>query len=541
MVKLSDFFSSLESFSDQDKGKNQGISEAEACSYDYLSSNIYRTTANKKELYNEYRDMANYSEVADAIDDIVTEAIVPDQNNQLISMKLLDDDLSSNENIVAILQQEFDYIMNDVLDVNTNLEDLYRKFYIEGELYGELTITPSKKEEGIKDIRILPSYTMMPEYDENHVPNKFIQNLNTVNLSVQATADKKTTSTEIKFDENQIAYVNSGLVNTEKNLVYSNLERAKVAYRQLKWMESAVLIYRITRAPERRIFYIDVGKLPKNKSDSYIKNIIKKYQNKKIYNPTTGNVDVGKDLLHMTEDFYFPRRSDGSGSSVDTLPGAQNLNELGDLFYFLNKLYKSLKVPVSRIKSSSVGGGGEGELGTEGGGTATEVNRDEIKFSKYVDKSRKRFADFFYQVLFTHLKFKGLFDKYNISRQNLAIVFNEGNHWKELVNLNLLTAKIEVFERMAAFPEHFSKEYLMREVMNFNEDELTKNKELFKYDKDYGMGDEPDSEFGDETETEESPEEDIETDDPDTPLPLRDKLLGNTDKPKNKIVLNQKQ
>ena len=360
------------------EGDPQGIGEAQVQGWDFLNNNVYNTILAKEPMIKEYRQMSLYPEIADAIDEITNEAIIPDKNNQIISMKVLDAELGKNENVLKNLQKEFDYIKNNILEFDTTGEDLFRKFYVEGELYGELIVDKDNPKKGLSGIQILPSMSMVIKYDERQNPENFTQKLKNVrikdNKSINSMKD------EIEFSPSQIAYVNSGLVNYGKNVVFSYLERAKVAYRQLKWMENSLLIYRITRAPERLVFKIDVGKLPKNKAEEYLKKVINNYRNKKVYNPSTGEVDVGKDLLAMNENFYFPTRGDGIGSTVEQLPGAQNLDQIVDVSYFLKKLYKSLKIPASRLDIPATGTTPE---------TGTEISRDEVKFSKYVGSIRK--------------------------------------------------------------------------------------------------------------------------------------------------------
>jgi len=483
---------------------SQGVSESQSSAFNGIQSQIHKPSGSKKQLIDEYREMSHFPEIADAIDEIVTEAIVADEDNQYMSLNILDQEISDNDNKVKNLTKEFNHIVNTVLDFNNTAEDLFRKFYIEGELFGEKVIDRDKIKEGIQAIKLLPASTMKVKYDDNSNPEIFIQDLEGTNIQLKH-KDRNITDNSIEFDTNQIAYVNSGIINIDAGLTYSYLERAKIPYRQLKWMEDSVLIYRITRAPERRVFYIDVGKLPKTKADAHIKNLIKKYKNRRVYNPTTGEVDVGKDFLHMTEDFYFPVRPDGPGSRVETLPGAANLNEILDLLYFLKKLYKALKVPLSRATGATAS---LSNIGEEGGGGTTgtlgEITNDEIKFAKYVTSIRKRFGDFIFQIFETHLKLKGIWDQYDLDKEKISIIFNENNEWKELRHLDIIRARTEIFNELSdgyEKTEIFSLNWLYKNIMQFNDTEIADMKEQIKQQKIEGVGEEEEDEFGGEVPT----------------------------------------
>jgi len=469
--KIKDIFKSLKPYNRKQAGKSEGISEAEVQSYDFLTASIYGVGEGKKAQYAEYLDMSLYPEVADAIDMIVNEAIQYSvEDGSVVGLKIIDEKLQE-ENISKNILAEFDYVVNTLFDFDSNADDLFRKFYTEGELFIELTVNPDKPEKGVQGIRILPSYSMTVEYDDNQNPKKYTQNLIDLNLSVKTDDYKKSTKTEIEFQPEQIAYINSGLVDHEKNQVFSYLERAKVPYRQLKWLENAVIIYRIVRAPERRVFYIDVGKMPKNKADQYIQDLIRRYKNKKIYNPATGEVDSGSDVLSMTEDYYFPVHSGTTGSRVDPLPGGQMVGELGDVTYFLRKLYRALKVPFS----GSITQSGE-DMGGEV--TATEINRDEIKFALYVVKIRERFLNILYQVFLTHLNLKGLVEKYNIDKSKVSIFFKEHNAWKEKKNLEFLSQQAEILDAYVNYiGTLLPKEFLYKKIMNLSDDEIETLKE----------------------------------------------------------------
>lgn len=453
-------------------GTGTGISEIEALASENISNLIYSGSKNKKELYREYREMALYPEVADSLDEIKAEAIVQDVDGKIVTLNILDPDLSENENIVKNLQKEFDYIVTKVLDFDSNAWDLFGKFYVEGELYAELMVDEDKKESGIQGVRYLPPYTMKIEYGDNQEPLGYKQDLKGMNLPLKHRLDGELArKQEIPFEPTQIAYINSGMIDFKKNLVYSYLERAKVAYKQLKWMENALIVYRITRAPERRVFYIDVGKLPKHAADEYVQSLITKFKNKKVYNPSTGDIDTGRDTLSMEEDFFFPTRSDGTGSKVETLPGGQGLGELGDVEYFLRKLYKALKVPQMRMMDPG---------NPYNPGRSNEVTRDEVKFTKYIQSIRSRFSDFLYQIYFTHLQLKGLYSQYNLDKTKISIKFTENNTWRELKELEMKRARIDIFKDQMEFKDVFPVKYLLKDTLRLSDDDISDIEDLME-------------------------------------------------------------
>ena len=431
----------------------------------WYHDSIYATTSSKKKLLCEYREMAMYPEVAEALDEICDEAIVPDDQDEVIKLQIDNEKIAKNKNKSANLQKEFDFVMNDILNVNDNAFTLFRKFYTEGELYGELVIDDAKPKVGVQKISYLPAESMTMEYDT-------FGNVKTYSQLVE----KKNTRTDIKvtFKPSQIAYVNSGIFSTDKTMPLSYLERAKISYRQLKWMEDALIIYRIVRAPERRVFTVDVGNMQKGKAEKYMNDIVTRYRQKKIYNPATGKIDVGKQVLSMVEDIWLPKRSDGAGPSVESLPGGESLGEITDVLYFVKKLYKALKVPTLRLEEEG-GGGSYMPRGQE-----NDITRDEIKFSKYVVRVRNRFSKFFMQVFITHLKLKGLWNQYQLTTADLKLIFNQENEWRETKKLNALRERLELFSQMKEYEnEVYSLDWMKKNILKMSDEEIKENEKGF--------------------------------------------------------------
>ena len=443
-------------------------------SMEYYHNSIYGTTSDKTRLAKEYREMSMFPEVADALDEICDEAIVPDDQGEILSLRFDDETLLKNKNKTKNLQKEFDYVINKLLKFNDDGFNLFRKFYVEGELYGEMVINPKSPKQGLKKIVFLPPETITPLYDDYNNIEGFVQKIEG--------GVKKSTDSIVKFSSEQISYVNSGIFSSDKRVPLSFIERAKVAYRQLKWMEDALIIYRIVRAPERRVFTVDVGNLPKKKAEEYMNNIIRRYKQKKIYNPATGEIDVGKQVLSMIEDFWLPKRADGSGPSVETLDGGSNLGEIDDVIYFVKKLYTALKVPTKRMDEENSGGV------YQPNGKGGEIDRDEIKFAKYVVRVRNRFIKFLTQIFVKHLQLTGLWKQYKLDEDMFSFIFNEENEWRETKKLENFRERLDIFREAkehSADPEKaiYSTEWLMKEILKMSDEDIEENKKLIEKDR----------------------------------------------------------
>jgi len=457
-----------------------GFSNFETFSINSYYTSIYQIAADKRKLINDYRAMAMFPEVADALDKICDEAIVVDDNNEVLSLQINDEKLSKNQNVIKNLQKEFEYIIDKVLDFNTNGFTYFRKFYIEAELFAEMVINPKKPKDGIKKINVLPPETMITEQDKFGENTKFVQKIipdSSTHQNYLSVIRNSSQEEEIEFSSEQIAYVNSGLFCSERNVYLSYLERAKIAYRQLKWLEDALIVHRLVRAPEKLAFNIDVGNLPKNKAEVFLNEIIQKYKQKKVYNPSTGEVDVGRNVISMIENFYFPKRADGSGTTVDTIGGTSNFaDSIDDIMLFVKKLYKALKVPTKRLDEDS--GNEYYPRGAEG-----TVNREEIEFSKYVQRVRVRFSDFVYQVFVKHLELIGLWKQYKLTKDQIVIQFNVENEWRESKKLANFRERLELFAEALQYTpgeeeqkKVYSLEYLQKTILRMSDDEIQEMK-----------------------------------------------------------------
>ena len=437
---------------------------------------IEGTYKNEVELIRRYREMALHPEVDSAIEDIVNEAIVSDLNDSPVEIEL--SNLNASEGIKKILRDEFKNI-KDLLDFDKKSHEIYRNWYVDGRLYYHKVIDLKKPEEGIKELRYIDAAKMkfvrhakkqakdlgvqarvkeltsqdmaFPEIEEYFV---YTPKANYPTGNPAAAGDQK----GVKFSKDSISYCTSGLVDRNKGSTLSYLHKSIKALNQLRMIEDSLVIYRLSRAPERRIFYIDVGNLPKVKAEQYLRDVMSRYRNKLVYNANTGEIRDDKKMMSMMEDFWLPRREGGRGTEITTLPGGQNLGELTDVEYFKKKLYKALNVPISRIE-------GDGGFNL---GRSSEILRDELKFSKFVGRLRKRFSVMFLDMLKTQLLLKNVVtpEDWETMSEHIQFDFLYDNHFSELKEAELMENRIN----LAALAEpyvgkYFSQDYVRRKII----------------------------------------------------------------------------
>ncbi len=361
------------------------------------------TAKNEVELISRYREMAMQPEIESAIDDIVNEAIVKDDDGQVTNIVL--DNLNQPEKIKKAIKEEFQNILR-ILNYNNMASDIFRRYYIDGRLFYNVIIDKENPVAGIKELRYIDPRKLrkVRELKKQKDDKTGAEVVNVAN-EYYIYNDKVVTGSStnygpvgVRITTDSIISVVSGLMDSRRAVVLSYLHKAIKPLNQLRMIEDATVIYRISRAPERRIFYIDVGNLPKLKAEQYLRDIMVKYKNKLVYDANTGEVRDDRKFLSMMEDFWLPRREGGKGTEITTLPGGQNLGELEDVKYFQKKLYNSLSVPISRLESNqgfSIG-------------RVAEVTRDELKFAKFVDRVRNKFSDIFDQALRVQCVLKGI-------------------------------------------------------------------------------------------------------------------------------------
>ena len=457
---------------------------------------VYKT---ENDLIRRYRTMSIYPECDSAIEDIVHEAIVSDTNDSPVSIDL--DNLNASDGIKKKVREEFKFIL-ELLDFDKKAHEIFRNWYIDGRLYYNKVIDQKNPQEGIQELRYIdaskcryvrklkkqdktvgnvrddfgrsanPTAYNFPEIEEYFM---YTPDMGTARGGYAGNAQKG-----IKLTRDSVTYCTSGLVDRNKGLTLSWMHKAIKPLNQLMMIEDSLVIYRLSRAPERRIFYIDVGNLPKVKAEQYLRDVMMRYRNKMVYDANTGEMRDDKKFMSMMEDFWLPRREGGRGTEITTLPGGQNLGEITDINYFQRKLYKALNVPETRI------GGEEGfSLGR-----SSEILRDEIKFSKFVGRMRKRFSAMFNDMLKTQLLLKNVVtpEDWEYMADHIQYDFLYDNHFAELKDAELTTERLN----LAALAEpyvgkYYSADYIRRNILRQTDEEIIEQDELIEKEIENGV------------------------------------------------------
>ena len=422
---------------------------------------------NEGELVTKYRQMALQPECDSAVQDVVNEAIVVTEDSGPVEIVL--DKLDYPENIKKKIHEEFEAIMK-LLDFNNNAYDLFRKWYVDGRLYHHIVIDEKNPRQGIKDLRYIDPRKIrkikesLKEKDARTGATVFkgmneyyLYNAGGVNSSNQAQG--------VKIAKDSISYCHSGLLDERNSMIYSYLHKAIKPLNQLRMLEDAVVIYRLARAPERRVFYIDVGNLPKMKAEQYMRDMMVKHKNKLIYDASTGEVRDDRKFMTMLEDFWLPRREGGRGTEITTLPGGQSLGEMDDVDYFRRKLYKSLNVPITRMDA-------ENQFNL---GRASEITRDELKFNKFVMRLRNRFSILFSDLLEIQLALKGVITRgeWKEMKQDIYYDFQEDNHFTELKDTEIMQGRLQILGDVDNFVgKYFSEDWIRKNVLRMTEEEI---------------------------------------------------------------------
>ena len=448
---------------------------------------IYRT---EFDLIKRYREMALHPEADSAIEDIVNEAIVSDTNDTPIQINL--DNLSASDGIKKKVRQEFKHII-DLLDFGKKSHEIYRNWYIDGRIYYHKIIDLKKPEEGIQELRYIDAMKMRyVRQEKKNADDKYKVKLNSENPMDYAfpeieeyfiynqkggyptgNINAQGASQGIKIARDAITYCTSGLVDRNKGSTLSYLHKAIKSINQLRMIEDSLVIYRLSRAPERRIFYIDVGNLPKQKAEQYLRDVMMRYRNKLVYNADTGEIRDDKKYMAMLEDFWLPRREGGRGTEITTLPGGQNLGEITDIEYFKKKLYRSLNVPPSRMD-------GEGGFNL---GRSSEILRDELKFTKFVGRLRKRFANMFNDMLKTQLLLKNVItpEDWEMMSEHIQYDFLYDNHFSELKEAELMNERLTLVQTAEPYVgKYYSQDYVRRNILRQTDMEIIEQDKLIK-------------------------------------------------------------
>ena len=435
---------------------------------------------NEFEQIRKYREVSLHPEVDSAIDEVVNEAIVADSiDDSPVEIEL--SNLEQSESIKKRIREEFNEIKR-LLQFDKKCYHIFRRWYIDGRLYYHKVIDVNKPTEGIKELRYIDPLKVKKMREVKKKPaagggdkakilnygevnEYYLYNPKGVFNHKAAVSLAGNDQLGVKIAPDAITFCTSGLMDMNQNLPLSYLHKALKAVNQLRMIEDSLVIYRMSRAPERRIFYIDVGNLPKVKAEQYLREVMSRYRNKLVYDASTGEIRDDKKFMSMLEDFWLPRREGGRGTEITTLPGAQNLGELKDVEYFLKKLYKSLNLPPSRV-------------GEEKGfslGRSNEILRDELKFVKFVGRLRKEFAHLFNDMLKTQLILKGVIttDDWEMMEQHIQYDFLFDNHFTELKEIEMIGERLNLVERMQPFlGVYYSNDHVKRQVLQQKESEI---------------------------------------------------------------------
>ena len=444
------------------------------------------TAKNEVELISRYREMAMQPEIEAAIDDIVNESIVQDDDGRSVQIVL--DNLNVNDKIKNSIKTEFSNILR-MLNYNQMAQDIFRRYYIDGKMHYHIIIDRENPVEGIKELRYIDPRKLRKVREVKKKKDEatgadvmnVINEYYIYNDKVSSGQSSGFGPVGIRIAVDSIISVVSGLMDSRRAVVLSYLHKAIKPLNQLRMIEDATVIYRISRAPERRIFYIDVGNLPKLKAEQYLRDIMVKYKNKLVYDANTGEIRDDRKYLSMMEDFWLPRREGGKGTEITTLPGGQNLGELEDVKYFERKLYKALNVPMSRLEPNqgfSIG-------------RSSEITRDEIKFSKFVDRMRSKFSDVFDQALRVQCVLKGICTdtEWKEFKQNIYYDFIKDNNFSELKEAELMRERLSLLSSVDAYTgRYFSHTWIQRNVLRLTDDEIAQMQKEMDEEKEMGIG-----------------------------------------------------
>jgi hypothetical protein len=435
--------------------------------------NLEAAFKNENELISRYRTMAMQPEVESAIDDIVNEAIVHDEQGKSVEIML--DQLEQPEKVKSIIREEFKEILR-MLDFDNYGQDIFRRWYIDGRIFYQVRIDEANSQAGIQSLayldprKIRKVRTVVKEKDPRTgveivkgTEDFYVYNdkaLSHGNMVMSSPVDAS-----VKIAEDAVVNVNSGLMDVTRNLVLSYLHKAIKPTNQLRMIEDAVVIYRLSRAPERRVFYIDVGNLPKTKADQYLNDIMTKFRNKITYDAGTGEVKDDRRFMSMIEDFWIPRRGEGKATEIQTLQAGQNLGELSDVKYFQQQLYRALNVPISRLEPNQ----------GFNLGRASEISRDEIKFNKFIEKLRAKFTLLFDELMSRQLALKGIAspEEWEQLKEFIYYDFIEDNNFSELKEAELITNRVLLMNQITPYiGTYYSMNWVRKNVLRLSEEEI---------------------------------------------------------------------
>lgn len=427
------------------------------------------TAKNEAELVTRYREMSMYPECESAIDDVVNESIITDERDDPITINL--DKLEQPDSVKKRIEEEFKNVCK-LLDFHNNAYEIFRRWYIDGRLFYHIMVDVKNPRKGIQELRYIDprrirkirqpikrtpivghnSKLIAPPYEEYFLFNP-------------AGLSSGTLTQGVKISKDAISYTHSGLLDARNRMVLSHLHKAIKPLNQLRMLEDAVVIYRLARAPERRIFYIDVGNLPKAKAEQYVRDMMVRHKNRLVYDANNGEIKDARKFMTMLEDYWLPRREGGRGTEITTLPGGENLGQMEDVDYFRKKLYKSLSVPISRLEPD-----GQFSLGRNG-----EITRDEVKFAKFIERLRDRFSHLFDNLLEIQLLLTGVMtrEEWKEMKDQIKYDFQRDNYYAEIKEQDMLNNRLSVLGIVDAYVgKYYSVEWIRKNVLRQTDDEI---------------------------------------------------------------------
>ena len=446
-----------------------------------------------RDLIMRYRGVAMNPEVDMAIDEIVNESIVASELESSVEIKL--DEIEAPDKIKDQIGEEFDNVIS-MLKFNDLGYEMFRTWYIDGRIVHHLLVNESNTKAGIQEIRNIDAAKIRKvrevKYKKDPKTNvKIVDGIEEYYIYEEKPGTSQVQGVRLSTDA--VSYVTSGLLDETRKKVVSHLHKALKPINQLRMMEDSLVIYRLARAPERRIFYIDVGNLPRGKAEAYMKDMMSKYRNKLVYDANTGQIKDDRKHMSMLEDFWLPRKENGRGTEISTLPGGENLGQIDDIIYFQKRLYRSLNVPVNRLEQ-------EAQFSL---GRSTEISRDEVKFQKFIDRLRRRFANLFLEILKKQLILKGIITEQDWEewKDDIYVDYIKDNHFTELKDAEILQNRIGIMNEITQYVgDYFSKDWVKRNVLQMSDEDIQKMAKEMKAEESAG-------EYEDEEEKEAPPQE----------------------------------
>lgn len=452
---------------------DDGVSTVTAGGYFGTFVDIDASTRSEAELITKYREISNYPDCDNAIEEIVNDAVASVDEEPPVTINL--DNINLSDTLKKSIRDEFTTV-TELLDFNQKAHDIFRRWYIDGRIYYQKLIDPKDQKKGIVELRYLDAKKIRKvrevKKEKLRTGVEVVKNIdeffiyNDRGLSYTAgVMPTQAANSGIRIAPDTVAFCPSGLLDLDRNIVLGYLHKAIKPVNQLKMMTDSLVIYRLARAPERRIFYIDIGNLPKLKAEQYMKDVMARYRNKVVYDSATGEIKDDRKFMTMLEDFWLPRREGGRGTEITTLPGGDNLGQIADIEYFQNKVYQSLNIPFSRFQQQS----------GFNFGRAAEINRDELKFAKFVNRLRKQFNALFNDILRTQLILKKIItdSDWDTLKEKISYRYAQDQYFEEMKNAENMRNRIDLLNQLQPYVGvYYSRNYIKKEVLRMTDDEI---------------------------------------------------------------------